>query len=98
MKKVIFFSVSMLLALTFASTASAQGAAQPTGNLRVAVINTAAFDAKDGITRYLNAMNSLDSEFKPLQTELDGLATKYQNLGAEIKKLQDQANAWSPWL
>ena len=86
----------LFLAASFATTASAQSTAAPAGSLRVAVINTAAFDAKDGITRYLNAMNALDTEFKPLETELQGLATKYQTLGAEIKKLQDQATAGGP--
>jgi Skp family chaperone for outer membrane proteins len=38
-------------------------------------------------------MNALEAEFKPLETEIQGLVTKYNTLGAEIKKLQDQAAA-----
>ncbi len=96
MKKFSIVAAFIFIAASFATTASAQGAATPAGGLKVAVINTAAFDAKDGITRYLSAMNTLDAEFKPLETELQGLATKYQTLGTEIKKLQDQAAAGGP--
>jgi Skp family chaperone for outer membrane proteins len=38
-------------------------------------------------------MNALEAEFKPLQTKIEGMITRYNALGAEIKKLQDQANA-----
>jgi Skp family chaperone for outer membrane proteins len=38
----------------------------------------------------MNAMNSLDKEFQPVQTELQTLATRYQTLQADIKKLQSQ--------
>lgn len=95
MKKIIFFAASIIFAATFVSSVSAQGAAQPAGSLRVAVIDTATFATKEGITRYLNAANALQTEFKPVETEIQQLATKYQNLGNEIKKLQDQVAAGS---
>jgi Skp family chaperone for outer membrane proteins len=92
----MFFAAGLVFAVASALSVQAQAPASTASGIRVAVINTAAFDAKDGITRYLNAMNALDSEFKPLETELQGMVTKYQNLGNEIKKLQDQATAGGP--
>ncbi len=89
MKRISYIAVGFIFAAIFTVSASAQAPAQPGGNLRVAVINTSAFDAKDGITRYLNAMNALDGEFKPLETELQGMMTKYTALGTEVKKFQD---------
>lgn len=96
MKRVMFFAAGLVFAVASALSVSAQGTAATAPNVRVAVINTAAFDAKDGIIRYLNAMNALEVEFKPLETELKGMMTKYTNLGTEIKKLQDQANSGGP--
>lgn len=96
MKRFSYIAVSFVFAAIFAVSASAQATATPAGNLRVAVINTSAFDAKEGITRYLNAMNALDAEFKPLETELQGMMTRYTALGNEIKKLQDQAATGGP--
>ncbi len=89
----MFFAATVVFAAASVISVSAQGtAAQPAG-VRVAVINTDAFSDKDGITRYLNAMTKLQAEFRPVETELQQMQTKYQTLGAEIKKLQDTANA-----
>ncbi len=94
MKRFYSIAISLVVAAMFAPAAFSQGAAQPAGNLRVVVIDTDAFAATEGgITRYLNAARTLENEFKPLQTELQGLFTKYQTLGAEIKKLQDTVAA-----
>jgi Skp family chaperone for outer membrane proteins len=85
-----FFAVvsGVLLCLTFAISASAQ-----TGQLKVVVINTLEFDGKDGIVKYTNAMTALENEFKPLDADLKALATKYENLGKELKVIQDQISA-----
>jgi Skp family chaperone for outer membrane proteins len=91
MKRFNLAAACFILAAIFAVTASAQtGAVQPAGNSKMVVINTAAFDNKDGITRYINAMNGLEAEFKPVETKIQGMATRYQTLGTEIKKIQDQ--------
>jgi Skp family chaperone for outer membrane proteins len=91
MKRINLAAACFILAAIFAVTASAQtGAVQPAGNSKMVVINTAAFDNKDGITRYINAMNGLEAEFKPVETKIQGMATRYQTLGTEIKKIQDQ--------
>ena len=94
MKRLSFIVASFIFAAITAASAFGQtGAAQPATAFKMAVIDTGAFDTKDGITRYATAMNALEAEFKPLETEITGLVTKYNTLGAEIKKLQDQAAA-----
>jgi Skp family chaperone for outer membrane proteins len=93
MRRIIFFAATVVFAAASVISVSAQGTAAQTAGVRVAVINTDAFSDKDGITRYLNAMTKLQAEFRPLETELQQMQTKYQSLGAEIKKLQDTANA-----
>jgi Skp family chaperone for outer membrane proteins len=90
MKRFSFIAASFIFAAITAVSAFGQAPAAP---FRMAVIDTGAFDTKEGITRYSTAMNALEAEFKPLETEIQGLVTKYNTLGAEIKKLQDQAAA-----
>jgi Skp family chaperone for outer membrane proteins len=92
MKRFSFIAASFIFAAIAAVSAFGQ---TPANNapFKMAVIDTGAFDAKDGITRYSAAMNALEAEFKPVETEIQGLVTKYTALGAEIKKLQDQAAA-----
>ncbi|MEP7149074.1 MAG: OmpH family outer membrane protein [Acidobacteriota bacterium] len=92
MKRFSFIAASFIFAAITAVTAFGQ-AAQPATPFKMAVIDTGAFDAKDGITRYSTAMNALEAEFKPLETEIQGLVNKYNTLGVEIKKLQDQVAA-----
>ncbi len=65
--------------------------AQTTQTGKVAVIDTRAFDNKTGITRYFNAMESVDKEFATVTTQIQALATRYENLRKEIQVLQEQA-------
>lgn len=93
MKIIRSIAVAFVFAALFAVSAFAQTtpATQPSsGTGKIVMINTAAFDDKAGITKYVNAMTSLETEFKPLQTELDGMVNKYQTLGKEIQSLQEQ--------
>jgi Skp family chaperone for outer membrane proteins len=72
-------AVSVFIAAVFAVSALAQ----TTG--KIGLINTQAFDDdKVGITKYVTALNSLETEFKPTFTELQTLATKIQALEKEI--------------
>lgn len=91
MKKISMIAASIVFAAFFTVSAFAQGTAQPAANYKIVIINTALFDGKDGIVRYNNAMNSLDTEFKPVETKIQGMVTRYNALGEEIKKLQAQA-------
>lgn len=86
MKTIRMFAVGMIFAALFSISAFAQAAAG-----KVVVINTAAFDsdkAGQGIAKYVNAMNQLETEFKPVQTELDTMNTRLQSLAKEIQTLQ----------
>jgi Skp family chaperone for outer membrane proteins len=85
MKRFSFIAVSFVFAAISAVSAFGQVAVPTSQPARIVVINTAAFDAKDGITKFSNAMNALETEFKPAATELQGLANRYQALGTEIE-------------
>lgn len=84
-----------IFAAIFAVSAYSQGAPQSAAGYKIVVIDTGAFDNKDGIQRYVNAMNGLEAEFKPVSTKIDGMITRYNSLGAEIKKIQEQISAGS---
>jgi outer membrane protein len=88
MKTFRLFVVGLFLTALFAVSAFAQ-----TQTTRIAVINTLAFDDKTGITKYVNAMNTLEAEFKPSATELQTLANRLQTLQKDIQTLQDQIAA-----
>ena len=60
---------------------------------KIGLVDSIAFAEKGGVTKLIAGMTALDNEFKPSYTEGQGLVTRYQNLAAEIKKLQDQINA-----
>lgn len=54
---------------------------------RVAVIDSGAFsDEKEGIARVINAMKTLDAQFQPQRTELQGMQTRYNTLVDQIQK------------
>ena len=88
MKRFSLVAVFAILAAISSVSVSAQGP-----GYKVVVINTQAFDGKDGIVKYTNAMTALETEFKPLDAELQTLVTKYAALGKELKTLQDQITA-----
>jgi Skp family chaperone for outer membrane proteins len=65
--------------------------AQGTG--RIAIIDSAAFsDDKAGIARVVNAMKTVDTQFQPLRTEMQGLQARYEALVADINKTRDVAD------
>ena len=82
-------AVSFVLTALFAISAFAQ--AQPAAP-KIGLIDIYAFGAeKGGITKYINAMTTLNNEFKQPQTELQGMVTKIQALEKEIPGLRTQA-------
>lgn len=83
------FSLTIFLVVS----ASAQvNNAKPLGENKIALINTFAFgDVKSGITKYTNAVKSLNNEFKPVQTELEAMEIKLQSLSKEVQILKDNA-------
>ncbi len=59
---------------------------------KVGVINTYTFgEQKGGITKYISALNALDSEFAPVKTELETLGKRFNDLSKEIQTFRDQA-------
>jgi Skp family chaperone for outer membrane proteins len=92
MKRFSFFAACLTIVMAFAASAFGQ-AAPATGSGKVALVNVGAFaDDKTGITRFRNALASLEPEFKPLNDELNTMRTRYQALVDEIQK----ANAPKP--
>jgi Skp family chaperone for outer membrane proteins len=86
MKRFSFIAVSFIFAAISAVSAFGQVAA-PAGSapVKIVVINTMAFEGKEGITKYSNAMAALETEFKPAQTEIQTMMTRYQALATEIE-------------
>src|SRR3712207_2342440 len=93
MKRISLIAASFVFAALFAVSAFGQAAApaqQPAAGIRIAIVDTGAFAAKDSIARYSTAVTTLDTEFAPARKELEGLATRYQTLR---KEFEDQQNA-----
>jgi Skp family chaperone for outer membrane proteins len=81
-------AISAVFAAVFAVSAFAQTAAG-----KIGLINTQAFDDdKVGITKYVSALNTLDTEFKPVYAELQTMGTKIQALQKELSDLQVKLN------
>ena len=87
MKSLRLFIVGAVFTALFAVSAMAQTAA--TG--KVGLINTFAFGDKGGITKYVNALNSLDAEFKKDIDELQTLSKTIQTKTTELQTLAKQA-------
>ncbi len=80
-------AISAIFAAIFAVSAFAQTAAG-----KIGLINTQAFDDdKAGITKYVSALNTLETEFKPTYAELQTMGTKLQALQKELADLQAKA-------
>lgn len=93
MKTFRSIAVSLFFAALFTVSAFAQTTPTQPAAGRIVTINTAAFeDPKAGITRYVNAMTALDSEFKPAITDLQTIGTRIQTLQKQYNDLAAQAN------
>ena len=67
--------------------APTQGGAASASTGRIAIIDSSAFsDEKAGIARVVNAMKTVDAQFQPVRTEMQGLQTRYQALVDDINK------------
>jgi Skp family chaperone for outer membrane proteins len=98
MKLFRFIAAACLIAASLVISAGAQTAARPqpappaqgtapasTG--RIAIIDSSAFsDEKAGIARVVNAMKTVDAQFQPVRTEVQGMQTRYQALVDDINK------------
>lgn len=72
----------------------------PTGNVpqsKIALIYSDAFlDAKTGIGRFNTLITTLNREFQPRQTELQGMQQRIQTLTTEVSTAQQAANVVDP--
>jgi Skp family chaperone for outer membrane proteins len=60
----------------------------PIPDSKIAFIDTGAFgDDKVGITRFVNAMKSLEREFQPRQTDLNTIQARIKAIADELNKL-----------
>jgi hypothetical protein len=96
MKTFRLIAVSFIFAAIFAVSAFAQATAQPAAG-RIGLVNTFAFGGDDkgagGITKYKNAMTSLDAEFKTVFDKLKTMDTRRATLAKEIQAGQNQPSA-----
>lgn len=94
MKRVSLVAVTLLFAAFLAVSAHAQTPA--TGD-KIGLIAWGAFeDPAKGIKKYVAALTSLETEFKPLNDELKTLAAKYDALGKEIQGLRELKESGKP--
>lgn len=88
MKLFRLFAYSLIFTFIFAVSVFSQAVSAG----KVAVINTKMFDSeKGGITKYVNAMDSVDKEFASTTTQIQTMGVRYENLRKEIQTLQEQA-------
>lgn len=98
MKRYSFIAGCLALTLAFAASAFGQPATTaPAGAGKIGLVNVNAFaDEKAGITRFRNALASLDPEFKPINDQLKTKRDRYTTLATEIQNLQKPAPAGVP--
>jgi outer membrane protein len=107
MSKNSLLTLSALILVGLATSVAAQRpAAQPTPTAtapqapnvalptsKMAVIYTDMFlDQKNGIAKFNNVLNKLNSEFQKLKDEISQMQTRAQSLETEINKLKDVPN------
>jgi len=86
---------SIAAVFAFAAIFAVSGFAQttPTAPSKIGIINTQFFEqTTGGITRYVNALNSLAAELKPDATALQAMINKSQTLQKEIADIEKQLN------
>jgi Skp family chaperone for outer membrane proteins len=93
-------AATLFLAAVAVLPAYGQGATRPAapaqtggtgdvGTAKIAVLYSEVFfDQKNGIARFNNLLTTLNREFQPRQTELDGMRTRITQLTDEINKQQ----------
>lgn len=96
MKTIRLAAASFFFAALFAIPAFAQAPAQPGASIKVMFINTSAFEAKDGITKYVTAVTTLARELEPLRTEIRTLVTRHDSLAKELEQIQGQVPTTAP--
>lgn len=89
----MYFRVLTLATATFLFSIFSNAQA-PTS--RIGLVNSYSFgDEKTGITKYLNAVKALNTEFAPLQAELTTMNARLKTLSSELDKLRGTPAATS---
>lgn len=104
MKIYRLIAAAALLAAIAVLPAYAQGSgAAPAGSAatnKIAFVDTRAFGGDDkgngGITRYVNAMRTLEKEFQPRETELQNIQSRINTLAEDIRKLSGGGGVVDP--
>jgi len=91
MKRMTMFAVILFCAAIFAGNALGQ----VTANQKIVIVDSGAFADKDGITKFLNAVNALDKEFATQYNALRTDKTRFDNLEKELQTIQTQVNSGS---
>lgn len=95
-----FLAVAVSPALAQTRPAAPAGAGSATPNVpqsKIALIYSDAFlDAKTGIGRFNTLITTLNREFQPRQTELQGLQTRIQTLTNEVSAAQAASSVVDP--
>ena len=94
MKTIRLIAAVLFVAAFSALSTFAQTAAAPAGAVKIAVIDTGAFGAEQGIAKYISAAKQLDTEFQPRRSELQTMNTQLQGLVKEVQTLS--ANQGAP--
>jgi Skp family chaperone for outer membrane proteins len=101
-------AATLFLAAVTVLPAYGQGATRPAtpaqtggngdvGTAKVAIIYSEAFfDQKQGIAKFNTLLGTLNREFQPIQTDLDGMRTRITQLTDEINKLQQAGTPVAP--
>lgn len=88
-----FFYAILIITLSF-MVLTVTAAAQTAAPSKIAIINTFAFgDEKEGITKYVVAVKTVNAEFAPVQAELETMNAKLTALAKDIETLRSQAAA-----
>ncbi|REJ75916.1 MAG: OmpH family outer membrane protein [Acidobacteria bacterium] len=85
----IYRSAAMILSVILLAGSAAFAQAQPDG--KVGLISIERLGGEGGITKYINALNTLNKEFETETKELQGLATTINTKREELQKLAQQA-------
>jgi len=85
-----FLALGLFLAVILTVSGIAQVPVQPAAAIKIMFINTAAFEAKDGITKYTAAIATLDRVTEPDRAELRTMLTRHDTLGKELQTLGTQ--------
>jgi Skp family chaperone for outer membrane proteins len=89
------FSRLLVVGLIFAALLAVSASAQTTN--KVGLIDSRFFlDEKAGLKRYVDAVTTVNNEFKTIAAELDGINARLITLDKEIKAMQEQAQKGVP--